>query len=150
MIATGSAASCRARTGTLSRVGRPFAGAVQRWVQDRPVASDQPKLLRHSLPLGLGVKRLHAADSRRGGMNRPDPSADCCGLRLSCVQRPAGNDAVVHVALEANLNGRRSIIGTDQRTTQDVILPTPDARGEHYGRLFHLNSMAYLVSREFY
>jgi hypothetical protein len=24
-------------------------------------------------------------------------------------------------------------IGTDQSTTQDVILPTPDARGEHYG-----------------
>jgi hypothetical protein len=47
-------------------VGCPFVGAVQRWVQNRPVASDRPKLLRHSLPMVLSVERLHAADSRRG------------------------------------------------------------------------------------
>ena len=42
--------------------------------------------------------------------------------------------------------GRIPLRARDDAT---VILPNPDARGEHYGRLFHLNSMAYLVSREF-
>ncbi len=36
------------------------------------------------------------------------------------------------------------------KSVQNVILPTPDARGEHYGRLFRWNSMAYLVLHEFY
>jgi len=55
--------ACRGQNGQ----SVPDIGAIQRWIQHRPAASDQPELLWHTLRLNLNGKRLSGADRLGGG-----------------------------------------------------------------------------------